>query len=212
MALEKHSRVGIQESLRGLVGKKVIVDLRRENIDSYENIGYVVDLSLDFVTIHVQNDDIILDGYTILRVQDITLVDDKPRYGDFYKKALKLRGYKPKRPVGICLNNTASILDSITKHYPLVTVNREKIRNNECTIGRIEKLTDKTVILQWLTASARWDGYSPRYRLTDITKIEFGGLYEDALALVAGIQPDESGVYGMGLNSANKASPPQPPG
>ena len=208
MALKKHSR--LQQSLRRLVGKEVIVTLCRENIDPHALTGYVVDLSSDFVVIHCLSDAIILDGYTILRIQDITLVEDKPEHGAFYMEALKLRGYTPKRPVGICLNSTASILESVNKHYQLVTVHREGIRNDECTIGRIEKLTDKTVILQWLTPSAQWDGYSPRYRLTSITKIEFGGLYEDALARVARIQPDESGVYGMGFNSATLTAGPPP--
>ncbi len=190
MALKKHSIVGIQQSLRRLVGKAVIVTLWRKDIDPDPLTGYVVDLSSEFVAIHVRNNDIILDGYSILRVEDITLVEDKPKHGGFYTEALKLRGYTPKRPVGICLNSIASILESVNKHYPLVTVHREKIRNDECTIGRIEKLTEKTVILQWLTPGAQWDGYSPRYRLTSITKIDFDGLYEDALARVARIQPE----------------------
>lgn len=201
MALKKHSRVRIQQSLRRVVGKEVIVSLWRENIDSYEIIGYVVDLSSEFVVIHVQNNEILLDGYAILRIQDITFVENKPKHREFYTEALKLRGYTPKRPDGICLNSIASILESVNKHYPLVTVYREEISTDACSIGRLEKLTEKTLILQWLNPSAQWEGYSPRYRLANITKIDFGGLYEDALALVARIQPDESGLYGR-LKSA----------
>ena len=200
MALKKHSRVRIQQSLRRLVGKKVIVKLWRENIDSHEIIGYVVDLSSDFVVIHVQDDAIILDGYAILRIQDITLVEDKLKRGDFYVEALKLRGYTPKLPVGISLNSIASILEAVNKHYPLLVVYREGIFRDECTIGRIEKLTEKTLILQCLTPGAQWDGYSPRYRLASAFRIDFDGLYEDALARVARIQSDESGVYGEHLN------------
>lgn len=197
MAVKKHNKVRmIPQLLRRLVGKNVIVILLREKIDPQPLTGYVVDLSSDFVVIHCMSDAIILDGHAILRIQDLTLVEGKPKHGAFYMEALKLRGYAPVRPVGICLDSTASILESVNKHHPLVTVHREGIRNDECSIGRIEKLTDKTVILKWLTPSARWDGYSPRYRLADITKVDFGGLYEDALTRVAGIQPDESGGYG----------------
>jgi len=133
-----------------------------------------------------------LNGYAVLRIQDITRFDDELKFVDFYMEALKLRGYTPDRPVGICLDSTASILESVNKQYPLVTVHREAIRNDECTIGRIEKLTDKRVTLRWLTPGAKWDGYSPRYKLKSITRIDSGGLYEDALARVAQIQPDES--------------------
>jgi len=202
MALKKHSRVRIQQTLRRLAGKNVIMSLWRENIDSEAVTGYVVDLSSDFVLIHFQSNAITLDGYTVVRIQDLTLVEDKPKRSDFYTEALRLRGYTPKRPVGICLNSIASILESVNKRYPLVTVHREEICNDACAIGRLEKLTEKTLILQWLNPSAQWEGYSPRYRLTSITKIDFGGLYEEALALVARIQPDESGLYGMGLKSA----------
>lgn len=132
----------------------------------------------------------LLDGHAILRIQDITLVEDKLKFADFYLEALRLRGFSPMRPVGICLTSTASILESVNKHYPLVTVFREEIRNDECSIGRIEKLTDKTVILKWLTPGAKWDGYSSRYRLIRITRVDCGGLYQDALARVAGIESD----------------------
>lgn len=211
MTLKRYSgNPELQQSLHRLAGTELIVSIWREDIDPQAITGYVVDLSPDFVVIHNRSDYIVLDGYSILRVRDITGVDDKPKRGSFWMEALKLRGQKPRRPVGVCLDNTASILESVNKHYSLLAVHREGIRNDECAIGRIEKLTKKTVILQWLNPSAQWDGYSPRYRLTDITKIDFGGLYEDALALVARILPDESGCYGMGLNSAPLAAAPPP--
>lgn len=179
---------GLQQTLRRLVGKDAIVELWREDLDPQALTGYVVALSLDFVAIHVVCDRILLDGYSVLRIQDITRLEFKPKFRQFYAEALKLRGLAPSRPVGICLDTTASVLESVNQNYPLVTVHREKIRNDECSIGRIEKLTDKTVILKWLTPAARWDGYSPRYRLANITKIDFAGFYEDALARVARIE------------------------
>lgn len=193
---KNHRRIRILKSLMRLVGNKVIVNLWRETLDPHRMTGYVVDLDSDFVVIHVRNDYILLDGYSVLRVKDITRVEEKPKFVDFYMEALKLRGYAPKRPVGIRLTCIAAILESVNKHYPLVTIHREKIVKDVCSIGRIEKLTDKSLILQWLTPGAQWDGYSPRYKLKSITRIDFGGLYEDALARVARIQPDESGVYG----------------
>lgn len=65
-------------------------------------------------------------------------------------EALKLRGYSPERPVGICLDSAASILESVNKHDPLVTVHRERIRNDECTIGRIEN-GDSEMVDSWRT-------------------------------------------------------------
>ena len=175
-----------RSSLYRLLEKKVIVNIWRKKIDSHPITGYVVGISQDFLLIHYMSDAIILDGYTVVRTQDISLVDDKPKYGEFYTKVLKLRGYKPKMPNGIRLDSIASMLESINEHCPLITVHQEE-GSNDCSIGRIEKLTDKTVILKWLTPAAQWEGYSPRYRLTSITKIDFNGLYEDALARVAGI-------------------------
>lgn len=185
MTLKKHSKIRIpSQSLRRFVHEKTIVNIWRENIDLHPITGYIVGLSSDFLLVHYKSDAIILDGYTIIRIQDVTLVEDKLKYGKFYIEALKLRGCTPKSPDGIQLDSTASILESVNKHYPLATVHRER-SSNDCSIGRIEELTDKTVILKWLTPGAKWEGYSPRYRLTSITKIDFGGLYEDALASVA---------------------------
>jgi len=185
MVLKINSQGSIsRSSLLRLLEKRGIVSIWREKVDSQPITGFIVGVSQDFLLIHYRSDAIILDGYTVVRIQDVTLVDDKPKYGEFYTKALKLRGYKPKAPSGIRLDSIASILESTNEHYSLVTIHREGL-SNDCTIGRVEKLTDKTVILEWLTPDAQWEGYSPRYRLTSITKIDFGGLYEDALALVA---------------------------
>jgi hypothetical protein len=194
---KKKSRIRkIQQSLRSLVCREVIAKFWREHIDSHALTGYVVGLGSDFVAIQVQSNEITLNGYTVLRVKDITLIEEKPEWCDFYVEALKLRGYTPSRPVGICLDGVVSVLESINRNYPLLTVHREGIIRDECAIGRVENLTAKTLILQWLTPGAKWDGYSPRYKLKTITKIDFGDLYADALARVAQIQPDESGHFG----------------
>lgn len=175
-----------RSSLHRLMEKKIIVSVWREKIDSHPITGYIVGISQDFLLVHCRSEAIVLDGYTVVRTQDVSLVDDKPKYGEFYTKVLKLRGYKPETPNGVRLDSIASILESINEHYPLITIHREEL-SNDCSIGRIEKLTDKTVTLKWLTPAAEWEGYSPRYRLTSITKIDFDDIYEDALARVAGI-------------------------
>ena len=53
-----------------------------------------------------------------------------------------------------------------------------------CFIGKVAKLTDKTVTLEEIDPAARWEGVR-RFRFADITQVGFGGAYEESLWLVA---------------------------
>lgn len=148
--------------------------------------GYVVDASDDFVLLHLVNDNIRLDGYVVLRVGDITeVVCDFDNY-KFIEKALNMRKMEPERPVLVDLHSMETILQSISEHFPLMVVHREVVNGDACYIGSLEELHDKTFTMREVDREAKWIG-SKRIRLEEVTRIEFDGGYETALAQVAGI-------------------------
>ena len=55
----------------------------------------------------------------------------------------------------------------------------------KCGVGKLHMMTDSAIILKSITPGAKWEGYSPRYRLADITRVEFDTSYLKALAMVA---------------------------
>ena len=163
-----------------------VVEIWRKRIDPDPLRGFVLDAGADLVLLQRLSDSIHLDGYSVFRIADATRVEMRPRYRSFYKRALVLRRERPRLPRGIDLRSIARAVVTAGASFPLLTLHREAISPDSCSIGTVRQMTEKSIVLRWLTPDATWDGDSPRYRLADITLLEFGGEYEDALARVAG--------------------------
>jgi hypothetical protein len=148
--------------------------------------GYVVDATDRHVLLHLVGDDIRLAGYAILRVDDITEVKCDFDNCQFIQKALHLRRMTPERPVLIDLKSIETILASVSEHYSLMIVHREAVDQQEFSIGELESIGDKTFALREIDRDAKWVG-SKRIRFDEVTRIEFDGGYETALAQVAGL-------------------------
>jgi hypothetical protein len=68
--------------------------------------------------------------------------------------------------------------------FPLITISRERIDRNACQIGRIVSMNRVSFELEEIDTDASWGGRH-RYKFSDVTRVDFGGGYEDALARVA---------------------------
>lgn len=108
-------------------------------------------------------------------------------------KALKARGQWPPRLVDINLEDPSSLIASAAERAPLVTLHLEATDPDVCYIGRPVKLTHKRVHLLDITPSAEWRDRPRKWDLTDVTRVEIGGRYEQALALVGGPAPAYEG-------------------
>jgi hypothetical protein len=68
----------------------------------------------------------------------------------------------------------------------MVTIHREKVAPDICVIGKVIRVGEGRVYLLEIKTDASWETEASHYRLRDITRIDFGGRYEEALALVGG--------------------------
>jgi len=169
-----------------MIRSKYLVKFSRKPIDDYRLYGFVLACSETLTLLHVlDKDTYTLNGYSVIRNEDVSLyaVYDRPDYY-FESRVLKLKGITPKPQPDIALASISDLLTSIDKLYPLITIHREEINNDVCSIGRLDGLTPKTFTLFEIDSCAEWDG-PHRYRFGDITRVDFGGGYEEALALVA---------------------------
>lgn len=148
--------------------------------------GYVVDANEQFVLLHLVTDDIRLEGYVALRLDDITGVKSDFDNHRFIEKALQLRKMFPQRPVLVDLNSMETILASVDEHFSLMVVHREAVDQSECHIGSLESIADKTFVMKEIDRDAQWCGVK-RFRVDEVTRVEFNGGYETALAQVAGL-------------------------
>jgi len=172
-----------------VIRSKYLVKLKRKPLDDENLYGFVLACSDTLMLLHILNmATFTLNGYSVIRNDDVSLyaVYDRPDYY-FESKALRLKGVEPKTPPEISVANIPELLTSVDKHYPLTTIYREQMRGDICFIGRLLEMAPKTFALFELDVCAEWIG-PRRYRFADITRIDFGAGYEEALSLVA--RPD----------------------
>ena len=84
------------------------------------------------------------------------------------------------------VHSLKELLLSASRLFPVVTIHIEKVDPDVCYIGRIVDLNKDHVALLEIGPDACWDKKPTSYRLREITRVDFGGQYEEALHLVGG--------------------------
>lgn len=73
---------------------------------------------------------------------------------------------------------------SVNENFSLIMIEREKVDNEICNIGKLQKIKKKSFVLEKIDSSAEWtDTYE--YKFKDLTKVGFDGFYENTLSFVA---------------------------
>jgi hypothetical protein len=161
------------------------VEFERKGVDDDLLAGFVLDYNDDLTLInYVDPSSYQADGYSVFRNDLVTswLAYDNPDY--FKSRALRLKGVRPRRPRGIDISCWLTAFHTAAKAFPLVVLHREAMRNDVCNVGRYLGSTAKTLMLYEITSTAEWEKPT-RFRVADVTRIDFGGGYEDALWRVA---------------------------
>jgi hypothetical protein len=145
--------------------------------------GFVVGLGDEWMLLHeLDGNWMRLNGYIAFRVQDIERV--KP-HTSFAARALELCGERAFPQPDILLLDLPGLLSSADAHFPLVTIHLDDEGTDSFRVGRVQKTTEKTVTLRKIDVEANWVQEPERFRLRNITRVEFGGGYETALWQVA---------------------------
>lgn len=161
-----------------------IVEFKRKKIDKQRLGGFLLDYSEELTLINVLTDDYFLNGYTVIRNKDVTKYDVycNPEY--FLCRAIKLKQITPDKLPEVDLTNWETLLRTASYLFPLITIHREKISPNACNIGKISSIGKKHFCLYEIDTVALWD-QEEKYRFKHLTKVDFGGGYEDGLWQVA---------------------------
>ena len=147
--------------------------------------GYVLDIGPKFFLLALVSDRIWFDGFECFRISDVRDIRLDP-YLAFAESALKRRGERvPKKP-RLSLSNLNELLLTANLAFPLVTIHREKVAPDVCHIGHVVEITRGRISLKEINPDATWVDAPTIYRLDEITRVNFGGDYENALYLVGG--------------------------
>ncbi len=133
-------------------------------------------------------DDVMLNGYAAIRLDDITSMTPVDR--GFTRRALALNRQKAEPLPTVSLGSVGEVLSTMQEQFPLITIHCEREFPDECYIGRIAQITARTLRLVEINPEAEWDyDGASTWQLRDITRVEADGRYERALAKLGGPPP-----------------------
>ena len=147
--------------------------------------GYVMDVGPKFFLLALVSDRIWFDGFECFRISDVRGLSLDPR-AHFVESALKKRGERLPKSPRVNVASIEKLLISANRLFPLVTIHCEKVDPDVCWIGRVRGIERGRVSVLGIRPDATWHDEPESYQLSEITRVSFGGDYENALHLVGG--------------------------
>lgn len=151
--------------------------------------GFVVAIGKSWLLLAALDPNIYLNGFIALRLSDLSKVTRRRDNETFVRRALMARDQWPPSGPPVNLDSMGELIRSASANSGLITIHVEERDTTVCYIGHPVKVTERSVQLLEITPSAQWEDRPTKWAFTDITRVEFGGGYEDALAIVGGSPP-----------------------
>ena len=175
-------------ALRRLVEARTLVRVHRASIEEGHVDGRIVGCSASLVALAILSEGIRPNGFNVLMRTDISTLEAPGPYSDFYRDALKLRNHRLPSLGKLNLTSWRSVVVAAGRRFPLVTVHMERKNPDVCYIGRPVRVDARGASFETISPRARWNREPLKVTWADVTRVDFGGAYEDALALVAAQQ------------------------
>lgn len=106
---------------------------------------------------------------------------------DFVARAIEVMGQTRPAGVAIDISSTGAVLASVDASFPLVVVHRDEVDPDVCQVGQVIRVDDTMVTLREVDSEGEWRDEEDEYDLDEITRVDFGGVYDTSLARVAGL-------------------------
>jgi len=148
--------------------------------------GYVLDIGPRFFLLGLIDGNIMFNGFQCLLISDVRRLKVPDPFAALIVAALSKRKQSIDCKPDIDLDSLPGLLKSANRLFPLVTIHREKVRPDTCVIGKILDISKGDLLLLEIGPDAVWDEEPSKLRLSDITRVDFGSSYEEALHLVGG--------------------------
>lgn len=174
------------DSLRNAKARHEFVRVERRIPGADDIIGHVVLVGSLWVLMSVLSDGD-RNGWVALQVDDIASVHFEPG-GRFVRRGLEHQqcwpAAAPSAPLVVSEGSRALIV-SAASYFPLVTLYAEREDPFHCFVGRPLSWTQDHLRWQEMDLTATWCDDPCEWDLSLITRVDFGGRYETALARVA---------------------------
>jgi hypothetical protein len=178
----------IRSVLESAAEGAALVRVQRRGMPRWPRDCFVVAVSSRLALLQPVADRLDLDGYALVRLQDVTEAAPSPKAQLLHAAFLmKEVAYEP--PARIDLTSMRTAVQAISESYGVIVARRERASRSECEIGQIAQLRARTYQLRWLTPTAEFEADERWFRLAEVTMIQFDGEYENTLAALAGVVP-----------------------
>lgn len=153
--------------------------------------GFVVGLGEKWIALQRLSDRIAFDGWQLMRLKDVQAVSLEPDRDNFEITVLKRRNQWPPTGPTLSLDDTLGALNSASAADPMISIFDEFARPDVCWIGTIRSLGPDKISFLEVNTRGGWARKPRTVDPADVTRIDLGGGYEEALQIVAGPAPSE---------------------
>jgi hypothetical protein len=168
----------MRELITENIVNKRLFKFKREKCVYYYSFSILLSLGKNLL-LGLNEDDFVLDGYSIVRFKDITEIELK---GDCYEEILKKEGLLDNCEVpNIRLDNWQTVFEDLILMGKNVIIENESINDDECEfgIGKITNIYNNSVHLKHFDAEGVWQDYPLIIPYSKITTVTFGSRYVD---------------------------------
>lgn len=173
--------VAIRQQIETAAKAKIAIRILRSEIEEGSLDGFVAAIGSNFFAIGLVSDAVYLDGFVCLRFEDVSSAEFPAPHWTFKKTALSLRNQRLRDDLAIDCETISALLRSVPDRFDLVSIHTEIVDPDVCYIGKIAAIGEDIVALDTVSPDAKWDNQGMEFRLSEITRVDFGGAYEDAL-------------------------------
>jgi hypothetical protein len=145
----------------------------------------------DLLVLRLIDDNVIANGFVVLRTLDITSLQVPAPYATFIEQVLQRRGGERAPPGRLpAALSFESMVSYAARYWPLVSLFTERSKPDVFNVGQLIGVLDerRRVSIRPVEPGGRWSRKKSIMIAVDkISRIDFGGLYEEALAIALGL-------------------------
>lgn len=142
--------------------------------------GFVVSVGERWVAIQRLMDSVYADGYEVVRIEDVTQVEEDRENG-YVERAVADLG-RPKVDFRLPEDAaTGDVLRAAADHATLVCVHLEREDDSPLLIGHIDRLGERKFDIQLINPRGVWTVDPTRWWYKEVTRVRFGDRYSAAL-------------------------------
>lgn len=152
--------------------------------------GVVLDRGPEWVLFAVLRDGGYPNGYSVVRLRDITEARLAPVFQEFVESRDPWPLIAPEHPLD--LSETGGLLQSVAKNAAVYELYEEERRLGHMWICSPQTWRKRSVWVRMIDPDGRWDAMWTNTRFKHVTRIDFLGDYCCAMEQMAGPNPDDA--------------------